>query len=96
MMRVLHDNVLVEIQKPTQTRGGIILSQKAIDSAPTMIGIVKEIGGGKEVAECGLKLNNIVLLYAGIMGKCPAVPNKPNMILVPHEAVLGVMGDGDA
>ena len=94
-MKVLHDTVLVEIQKESKTRGGIILSEKTQANAPTIVGRILQIGNGEEVKKNNLKLGDLVLIYANIRGGFPSMPNNSDELLVPDDAILGVLEAGD-
>jgi len=94
-MRILHDAVLVRILAETELPSGILISQRTAENAPTMTAAVLEMGNGEEVAKCGLKLGDKVLVYAGARKHYPLIPNKKDEMIVPHEAILSVLEAGD-
>ena len=94
-MRVLHDAVLVKIERARKTAGGIILSERAVQNAATIVGKVLQIGDGEFIQKHGLKFGDRILIYAAIRGGFPAMPNAEDEFLIPNEAILGVLEAGD-
>lgn len=90
-MRILHDTVLVKVLKEAKTCGGIILSEKTVENAPTIKGKVMCIGDGEEIAKHKLMYGSTVLIYTNVRGGFPAMPGRDDGILVPLEAILAVL-----